>query len=76
MEFEEDLVDETSLETMRKEGSPLIMESDQTVEDKQDEIRAQKHAMVGKSTASSKPSEAVLDVPMMGNKSQSLERSS
>jgi len=46
------------------------------VQDEQDGIQAQKHAMVGKSTASSKPSELVLDVPEMGSKSQSSERRS
>ena len=38
------------------------------MQDKQDRIKAQKHAMVGKSTASSKPSEIVLPVPEMGSK--------
>ena len=52
------------------------MEPDQTVENKQDEIRTQKHAMVDKSTTSLNSSEVVLDVPVMGNKSQSLERRS
>ena len=51
------------------------MESEQTVENEQNEILAQKHAMVDKSTAPSKPSEVVLDVSVTSSKSQSLERS-
>jgi len=47
------------------------MEQEHTEQDEQNGIRAQTHTMVGP-----KPSEVVLDVPVMGSKSQNSERGS
>jgi hypothetical protein len=47
-----------------------------TIQGKQDEIRAQTHAIVGKSAAPPGHSDVVLDVPVTSSNSQRPERSS